>query len=120
MGCSGRDDGEGEAGHNVHDLSSMRAGVARAMRRRPRSRVRLRGPPKASLESSQLTTDVSGPGCYRGVGTVVTAPPGPISVLVPLPLLVRSPWPAPPGSVVVCMLPKFPVVTAGPRGVSMA
>jgi hypothetical protein len=44
--------------------------------------------------------------------------PGAIKVLVPLPLLVRKPWLAPPGRVVVCTEPKLPVMYAGPRNVS--
>ncbi|MGH9205675.1 MAG: hypothetical protein ACRD1G_03820, partial [Acidimicrobiales bacterium] len=60
------------------------------------------------------------PTTYRGVGTVVTTPPGPVSVLVPLPLFIRSPTPPPPGSAIVCMFPTRPVVTAGPRNVKIA
>src|ERR1700712_5528389 len=56
--------------------------------------VRLRSPPKASQESNRLSTDLPGQSAYLGVGIVVTMPPGAISVLVPLPLLVKSPWPA--------------------------
>ena len=82
--------------------------------------IRLRSPPKASLESNRLSTDLPGQSAYLGVGIVVTMPPGAISVLVPLPLLVKSPWPAPPESVVVCMRPTLPVVKAGPRGVNTA
>jgi hypothetical protein len=59
-----------------------------------RGYIWLRSPPKASQESNRLSTDLPGQSAYLGVGIVVTMPPGAISVLVPLPLLVKSPWPA--------------------------
>jgi hypothetical protein len=56
---------------------------------------------------------------YLGLGTVVTTPPGPVSVLVPLPLFSSKPSP-PPGRINVCMEPTCPVEKAGPRGVRTA
>ena len=55
---------------------------------------------------------------YLGVATTCGTPPGTISVLVPLPSFIRKPCPPPPGSVVVCNEPRWPVIKAGPLDVT--
>jgi hypothetical protein len=55
--------------------------------------------------------------CYLGVKTVCGAPPGVISVLLPLPLFMRKPCPPLPGSVVVSIDPTWPVTNTCPLGV---